>query len=147
ARILSDSRTWRTSSHAEPSTCAPLQIMPASTSTTSEFSPAIDRIRQRIGTDRTRSTTPTRLRAARPARGSVVSSCRAVTKVSLLHFTDSFDQLGSRRIALRFCVDVRHGGFERLAVDIGHDDHACGFRLPARTLLKVFPFRAHEQVG
>src|ERR1700704_7209045 len=121
--------------------------MPASTSTTSEFSPAIDRIRQRIGTDRTRSTTPTRLRAARLARRSVVSSCRGVTKANSLHVANSFDQLGSRRIALGFCVDVRHGGFERLAVDIGHDSHAGGFRLPARTLLEVLPFRAHEQVG
>src|SRR3954471_13730794 len=106
--------------------------MPASTSTTSEFSPAIDRIRQRIGTERARSTTPTRLRAARLARRSVVSSCSDVSKADSLHLTNAFDQFGSCGIALGFCVDAGHRVFEGLAVEIGHDSHASCFRLLAR---------------
>src|SRR5438270_7569774 len=119
--------------------------MPASTSTTREFSAAIDRIRQRIGTERTRPTTPTRLRAARLAGRSVASSCRIVAKANSLHLTNSFDQSGRRRIALRFCIDARHRVLERFAVEIGHDGYAGSFRAPPRTLLEVFPCFAHEQ--
>src|SRR4030088_3027230 len=121
--------------------------MPASTSTTSEFSAAIDKIRQRIGTERARSTTPTRLRAARLAGRSVASSRRIVAKANSLHVANSFDKSGSRRIALRLCIDARHGGLERFAIEIGHDGYAGGFRAPARTLLEVFPSFAHEKIG
>ncbi len=67
--MRSDSRTWRTSPQAEPSTCVPFQISPTSTTTTAEFSAAIDRMRQRIGTarsiaDQTRAQPPER--AGRP---------------------------------------------------------------------------------
>src|SRR3954451_3495840 len=102
--------------------------MPASTSTTSEFSAAIDRIRQRIGTERTRSTTPTRLRAARLARRSVVSSCPDATKANSLHLTNAFDQFGGYGIALGFRVDAGHRVLERCAVEVRHDGHACGLR-------------------
>src|SRR3954471_15283722 len=147
ARILSDSRTCRTSSQAEPRTWAPLQIMPASTSTTSEFSAAIERIRQRIGTERTKPTTPTRPRAARPAGRSGASSCGAVTKANSLNLANSRDQGGGSRIALGFCVDGCHCGLERLVVELGDDRHPGGFGLLARSSLEVVPFFAHEPVG
>src|ERR1700710_2896930 len=107
-------------------------MIPASTSTTKEFSAAIDKIRQRIGTERARSTIPTRPRAARLAGRSVVSSCLGVAKTNSLYLTNSFDQSGGRRIALGFSVNSRHRGLERLAIEIGHDGYAGGFRLPAR---------------
>src|SRR3954470_16203791 len=144
ARILSDSRTCRTSSHAEPRICAPLQIMPASTTTTSEFSPAIDRIRQRIGTERTRPTMPTRPRVARLAGRSAVSSCRAVTRANSLYLANSRDQCRRSRTELRLCIDSGHRGLECLAVEVADDGDAGRFRLAARLLLEVFPFFAHE---
>src|SRR3954447_10870992 len=145
ARILSDSRTCRTSSQAEPRTWAPLQIMPASTSTTSEFNPAIDRIRQRIGTERTSPTMPTRPRVARLTGRS--SSCRAVTSANSLYLADSRDQRRSSRIALGLCVDSGHGGLESLAIEIAHDGDALRLCPPARLLLEFFPFLAHEAAG
>src|ERR1044072_5972308 len=144
ARILSDSRTCRTSSQAEPRVCAPLQIMPASTSTTSEFNPAIDRIRQRIGTERTRPTIPTRPRVARLAGRSAASSCRTVTSATSLYLADSRDQRRGSRTALRLCVNSCHRSLESLAVEIAHDGHARCFRLPARLLFEIFPFFPHE---
>src|SRR3979411_868101 len=85
AKILSDSRTCRTSSQAEPSTWAPFQIMAASTTTTAEFSAAIDRMRQRIGTARTSPAMRARPRAARLAGRTAISSCWAVPKANSLH--------------------------------------------------------------
>src|SRR6202140_164659 len=147
ANILSDSRTCRTSSQAEPSTWAPFHIMAASTTTTAEFSAAIDRMRQRIGTARTSPTIRERPRAARLAGRSAISSCRGVPKASSLHLANSFDQFNGRGIALRLGVDSRHRGFERLSVEIGSDRYACGFRLPARPLLEILPLLAHELTG
>src|SRR3979411_892938 len=85
AKILSDSRTCRTSSQAEPSTWAPFHIIAASTTTTAEFSAAIDRMRQRIGTARTSPTMRERPRAARLAGRTAISSCWAVPKANSLH--------------------------------------------------------------
>src|SRR4051794_11768082 len=121
--------------------------MPASTTTTSEFSPAIDRIRQRIGTERTRPTMPTRPRVARLARRSAVSSCRAVTRANSLYLANSRDKCRGSGTALRLRVDPRHRGLERLTVEITHDTHTGGFRLPPRLLLEVLPFFAHEPAG
>src|SRR5438270_3744757 len=121
--------------------------MPASTTTTSEFSAAIDRMRQRIGTERTRPTILTRPRLARLAGRSAASSCLAVTRANSLYFADSRDQRCRAGTALGLCVDSGHRRLECLAIEIGHDGHAGGFRLPARTLLELLPFVAHEQIG
>src|SRR5437868_7237994 len=121
--------------------------MPASTSTTSEFSPAIDRIRQRIGTDLTRPTMPTRPRVARLAGRSAVSSCRAVTSANSLYLADARDQRGGSRTALGLCVNPRHRGLECLPVEVADNRHAGGFRLASRLLLEVLPFFAHEAAG
>src|SRR4051812_17336831 len=121
--------------------------MPASTTTTSEFSAAIDRMRQRIGTERTRPTILTRPRVARLAGRSAASSCLAVTRANSLYLADARDQRRRTGTALRLGVDSGHRRLEGLAVEVGHDGHAGGFRLPARTLLELLPFVAHEQIG
>jgi hypothetical protein len=59
--------------------------MAASTTTTAEFSAAIDRMRQRIGTARTSPTMREQPRAARLADRSAISFCRAVPKADSLH--------------------------------------------------------------
>src|SRR3984893_16158417 len=146
ARILSDSRTCSTSPQAEPSTWAPLKIMAASTTTTAEFKAAIDRMRQRIGTARTRPRIRARPRAARPF-GRSASSCRAVAKITSLHLANALDRFRGRGVALRLGVDPGHRGFERLAVEVGHDGHACIFRLEARSFLEVVPLLAPELTG
>src|SRR5689334_5618204 len=112
ARILSDSRTWRTSSQADPKTLAPFQISAASTSTTAELSSAIDRMRQRIGTARTSCTTRTRARATKFAGRSVVPSWLVSDKACSLHLADTFDQLRRGRIALRLGIDSGHRRLE-----------------------------------
>src|ERR1700730_11822883 len=90
--------------------------MAASTTTTAEFSAAIDRMRQRIGTARTSPTMPERPRAARLAGRSAASSWRGSAKANSLHLANSFDLLRGRGIALRCCMDSRPRGFERFAV-------------------------------
>src|SRR5690349_8392986 len=124
ARILSDSRTWRTSSQADPSTLAPFQISAASTSTTAELSSAIDRMRQRIGTARTSCTTRTRARATKFAGRSIAPSWSFTAKPCSLHFSNALDQLGGSRIALRLGIDSGHRRLERLSVYFTYDDHA-----------------------
>src|ERR1700722_18111769 len=122
--------------------------MAASTTTTAEFNAAIERIRQRIGTARTSPTMRARPRAARLAGRSAASSCSvAVAKTKSLHLANAFDQLRGRGISLRPGVDARHRLFKRLAVEIRHDRCARGLRLPARTLLQIFPLRTHELAG
>ena len=69
----------------------------ASTTTTAEFSAAIDRMRQRIGTARSSPTMRARPRAARLAGRSAVSSCRGVAKTNSLHLANSCD------VARQFC--------------------------------------------
>src|SRR5437016_5139179 len=86
-------------------------------------------------------------RAVRPAASSAVAPCWNVPKANSLHLANSLDQLGGRRIALRFCVDCRHRGFEWFAVEVGHDRDAGRFRPLARLVLEVFPFLAHELAG
>src|SRR5262245_25168605 len=143
ARILSDSRTWRTSSQADPKTLAPFHISVASTRTTAELSSAIERMRQRIGTARTSWTTRTRVRATKFACFSAAPSWSVTAKVCSLHLADAFDQLRRLRIALRLVVDSGHRRLERLLVDIGDNDDAGGFRLPARLFLEIAPSFAH----
>src|SRR3954453_19833539 len=143
ARILSDSRTCRTSSQAEPSTLAPFQIRKASTITTAEFSAAIDRMRQRIGTARSTWTMRKRPRAAKPAGRSTVPSWFRAPSNSL-HLANSFDQLPDRGVALRLGIEPGHRRLERLAVEIRHDPDACGLRLLARAFLEIPPLFAHE---
>src|SRR3981189_1576212 len=143
AKILSDSRTCRTSSQAEPSTWAPFQIRPASTTTTAEFNAAIDRMRQRIGTARNSWTIRKRPRAARPAGRSTDPSCCGLPANSL-HLANSFDQLRQGGILPRLGVDAGHCCLERLAVDIRNNPDAGGFRLLARALLEIAPLLAHE---
>src|SRR6185436_15577368 len=63
-----------TSSQADPSTLTPFHIRSASTTTTAEFNPAIDRMRQRIGTARNNWTMRERLRAAKLASRSIALS-------------------------------------------------------------------------
>src|SRR5260370_29332716 len=121
--------------------------MAAATTTTAEFSAAIDRMRERIGTARISRTMRERPGAARLAGRCAISSRRGVPKTSSLHLANSFDQFHGRGIALRLGVDSRHRGFERLAVEIGHDRYARGFCLPARALLEIFPLLAHELAG
>src|SRR5690349_24223194 len=147
ARILSDSRTWRTSSQADPSTLAPFQISAASTSTTAELSSAIDRMRHRIGTARTSCTTRTRVRATKFAGLSIAPSWSFTAKPCSLHVSNAFDQPGGRRIALRLGIDSGHRRLERLLVDLADDDDAGGFSLLARLQFEVAPFFAHELAG
>ena len=77
ASTLSDSRTWRTSSQAVPSTFAPFQISAARTITTAELRAAMDRIRQRIGTARSTRTTLARPDAIRLTDGPTELSVSA----------------------------------------------------------------------
>ena len=103
---LLDSRTCRTSSQAEPGNWAPFQIMAASTTTTAEFSAAIDRIRQRIGTARSSPTMPERPRAARPAGRSAVSCCLGAAKpVHSTWRTNRPDRIAASRKIPRSSVD------------------------------------------
>src|SRR6266480_1589113 len=147
ARILSDSRTCRTSSQAEPSTWAPFQIMAESTTTTAEFNAAIDRMRQRIGTARSSPTMRKRPHAARPGGRSAVSSWRGVPKTNSLHLANAFDQCRGGRIVLRFCIDSSHRDFERLAVEVGDDRDPRRLRPPPRLLLEILPLLVHEMTG
>src|SRR4051794_5463193 len=144
--MVSDSRTWRTSSQAEPSTLAPFHIIPASTSTTAEFSAAIDRMRQRIGTART---TPTILERTRVARltGRSSASCRGSAKVRSLRLANAVHQRGHGWVALGLAVDRRQCRLERLAVELCYHRHSSRSGLLTRLLLKRSPFFTHEQTG
>src|ERR1700728_1871953 len=141
--MLSDSRACRTSSQADPRTWTPFQISATSTTTTAEFSAAIDRMRQRIGTARTSATSRERPRAVRLAGNSVVPRWLAVSFNSV-DLANSFDQRRRLRIAPDPGINTGHRRFERLAVEVAHDRPARRFRPPARLLLEIFPSLAHE---
>src|SRR5260370_41615493 len=80
--------------------------MAASTPTTAEFSAAIDRMRQRIGTARSSRTMRARPRAARLAGRSAASSCRGVAKTNSLHL--AADKSVRREAIKDFVADQRH---------------------------------------
>src|SRR5580698_3015024 len=141
--MLSDSRACRTSSQADPRTWTLFQISATSTTTTAEFSAAIDRMRQRIGTARTSATSREWPRAARLARDSVVPRWLVVSFNSV-DLANSFDQRRRLRITPGFGINAGHCRFKRLTVEVAHDRHARRFRPPARLLLEIFPSFAHE---
>src|SRR6201996_910729 len=111
ARTLSDSRTCRTSSHADPSTWTPFQISATSTTTTAEFNAAIDRMRQRIGTARTSVTSREWPRAVRLAGDSLVS-CWSAIPLNSVDLANPFDQGRGLRITLGLGIDIFHRGLE-----------------------------------
>src|SRR5581483_7341731 len=117
---LSDSRTCRTSSHAEPRICTPFQIIATSTTTTAEFSAAIERMRQRIGTARTKPTSRKWPRPAKLAGDSIISRWPECCTNSV-DLANSLNQGCRSRIALHLGVNGAHGRLKRFPVEIAHD--------------------------
>src|SRR3984893_1197263 len=118
--------------------------MAASTTTTAEFSAAIDSMRQRIGTARSSPTMRARPLAARPAGRSAASFCPGAAKTTLLHLANAFGELCGGGVVFCLVVNCSHRRFKMLAVDVFLDGHACAFRLLARRFLDILPFLAHE---
>src|ERR1700760_2410284 len=144
---MSDWRTWRTSGHAEERTPAPLASSAARITTAMQLSTAIERMRQRIGTERTSRSRPpvasALLRSERPPNDAWWSS--AIKECSL-HLADAVDHRGDDGIGGGFGIYLRHRRLERLAIEVGHDSHASLAPLPCRLRLQRHPLSAHEAV-
>src|SRR6185437_6951210 len=118
--------------------------MMARITTTAEFRAAIDRMRHRIGTARTRPTARERMPARRLPVRSTAPSWRTMTKAGSLRLSDTFDQFSRGRIAHRLCINSRRCRLERRSVEIRRDLDADRFRLGLRAHLKLLPSLVHE---
>src|SRR3984957_4075204 len=144
---MSDWRTWRTSVQAEERIFAPLASSAARITTAMQLRTAIERMRQRIGTERTiRSRPPVASLPLRSERLPNDAWWSSAIKDGSLHLADAIDHRADDGIRGGLGIDLRHRGFERLAVEVGHDRHT-GLAGDARRLgLQRRPLLPHEAV-
>src|SRR6266567_1361483 len=141
-RSRSESRVWRSSLRAEVRSCAPSKITVAKMTATSVLSAAIERMRQRIGSERSICSKPAALRpfSAVPLKG--VSRCKSGLAGSL-HGLDPPDQRSKLRIGAQLVAQGLGRILEGLVVDRVDDGDARLRRLLARPLLPAQPLLAH----